>query len=119
MKIDLSEKLWIANRSNPDDLRQQGLSVDVHNDYKLNGERFTFWQMSFVERLDGRHKVRRALIGEGKTDAEALDKIRAQYAEIIDNLHHAPMCPANHYHGTRAPTGACSCGAVEYQKDKT
>jgi hypothetical protein len=29
----------------------------------------------------------------------------------FDALHHAPKCPANHFHKTRMPTGHCRCGA--------
>ena len=29
----------------------------------------------------------------------------------FDNLHHAPACPANHYHQSRLPTGQCTCVA--------
>ncbi|MBN9123054.1 MAG: hypothetical protein J0I06_28600, partial [Planctomycetes bacterium] len=50
-------------------------------------------------------------------NTEALDRIRAQWALYSDKLHHAPMCPANHYHGQRAPTYRCTCGAVEAQKE--
>ncbi len=32
-------------------------------------------------------------------------------AQRNDKLHHAPLCPANHYHGRRPPTGRCNCGA--------
>ncbi|MDD2775553.1 MAG: hypothetical protein PHU06_06330 [Gallionella sp.] len=31
---------------------------------------------------------------------------------VFDNFHHAPMCPANHFHQQRIPTGECSCGAA-------
>jgi hypothetical protein len=30
----------------------------------------------------------------------------------FDGAHHAPRCPANHYHQQRLPTGACNCGAA-------
>lgn len=30
---------------------------------------------------------------------------------VPDDLHHAPRCPANHFHGRRLPTGPCTCGA--------
>lgn len=56
----------------PDDLRAMGLTVAVHNDYRLNGERHTFWLFTTA---DGR-----ALKGEGKTDAEALDQVRSALA---------------------------------------
>lgn len=55
--------------SSPNDLRKLGWSVAVHNDYKLNGENYTFWLMT---------KNNIALKGEGKTDEEALNKIREQ-----------------------------------------
>lgn len=29
----------------------------------------------------------------------------------FDDYHHAPLCPANHWHKARMPTGPCSCGA--------
>lgn len=105
-----------AIRSCADDLRAKGLTVAVHNDYRQDGESRTFWLMTYEDDTDGRDKHRRAFKGEGKDDAEALDQIRGRFAEYTDKLHHAPMCPANHYHGTRAPTGPCSCGAVQMAK---
>lgn len=56
--------------STPDDLRAAGWSVAVHNDYKQNGQTYTFW---LVTHPDGRY-----LKGEGTTDAEALGQIRAR-----------------------------------------
>ncbi len=29
----------------------------------------------------------------------------------FDSAHHAPACPANHFHQMRLPTGRCTCGA--------
>lgn len=116
---NLQRVAWTASRSTPDDLREAGLMVAVHNDYTLNGERHTFWLMTYAvpspEFRSGRETI--AFRGEGKTDQEALDRIRAQWALYSDKLHHAPMCPANHYHGQRAPTYRCTCGAVEAQKE--
>ena len=51
----------------PDDLRKLGFAVAVHNDYRLGGEPHTFWLLV---------KNGRAFKGEGRTDAEALRKIR-------------------------------------------
>lgn len=31
--------------------------------------------------------------------------------QIIDNLKHAPCCPANNYHGMRLVFQRCNCGA--------
>lgn len=53
----------------PNDLRAVGWSVAVHNDYRLNGVAHTFWLMT-------RGEI--ALKGEGRTDAEALNQIRAR-----------------------------------------
>lgn len=53
----------------PLDLRRLGWSVAVHNDYRLNGEFHTFWLLT---------KGDRCVKGEGRTDMEALDSIRAQ-----------------------------------------
>lgn len=55
------------NASVPDDIRDAGWMVAVHNDYRLDGELFTFWLFT---------KGERAVKGEGKTDAEALNQIR-------------------------------------------
>jgi hypothetical protein len=53
--------------SSADDIRAAGWMVAVHNDYHLDGESFTFWLFT---------KGERAVKGEGKTDAEALNEVR-------------------------------------------
>lgn len=30
---------------------------------------------------------------------------------VVDSAHHAPLCPANHWHRTRLVLRGCSCGA--------
>jgi hypothetical protein len=107
MPDDLMQELWKARRSSPDDLRAAGLTVAVHNDYQINGTPYTFWLMTGKH---GEHTI--ALKGEGASDEEALDLIRAEWAKLTDHLHHAPFCPANHYHGKRAPTYGCTCGVA-------
>lgn len=60
-----------------DDLRREGLSVAVHNDYRQNGKQFTFWLMTA--------EIRGQLFafkGEGETDAAALAQIRKQWEEV-------------------------------------
>ena len=52
----------------PDDLRDSGWSVAVHNDYSQDGWDYTFWLLT---------KEGRCLKGEGITDAIALNQIRA------------------------------------------
>ena len=32
--------------------------------------------------------------------------------QVVDNLHHAPACNANHWHKTRLVFDYCNCGAV-------
>lgn len=59
-------------RHTPFDLRCRGWMVAVHNDYRLDGERFTFWLLT---------KGDRCVRGEGKTDLVALDRIRNQLRE--------------------------------------
>jgi len=61
---DRSEK---SPANSPDDIRAKGWMVGVHNDYRQGGELFTFWLFT---------KEDRAVKGEGKTDAEALNEIR-------------------------------------------
>jgi hypothetical protein len=51
--------------------------------------------------------------------ADALEEAGADSLPLLehlrfgwpDNRHHAPLCPANHYHYQRKPTGPCACGA--------
>ncbi|TJU85617.1 MAG: hypothetical protein E5Y10_24670 [Mesorhizobium sp.] len=52
-----------------DDIRRAGWLVAVHNDYRLNGEAHTFWLFT---------KEGAAVKGEGRTDADALNAVRAQ-----------------------------------------
>jgi hypothetical protein len=48
--------------------------------------------------------------------AKAMDAVEKAAVTLgiifFDDLHHAPMCPANHYHKQRMPTGPCNCGAA-------
>lgn len=57
-----------GDTASPDDLRAEGWTVAVHNDYRLNGVPHTFWLLTHP---DGRY-----VKGEGRTDAEALTAIR-------------------------------------------
>lgn len=47
--------------------------------------------------------------------AKAMDQVERLAVEhgviVFDKFHHAPMCPANHFHRKRMPTGPCTCGA--------
>lgn len=80
------DRAWAAIRGSADDLREKGFRVAVHNDYMLDGKRFTFWLLT-TQRGDG---PTMAFKGEAETDAEALDQVRAAWAEYSDKLHHAP-----------------------------
>jgi len=59
----------------PDDIRERGWTVAVHNDYRQNGISHTFW-------LFTRNGV--AIKGEGRTDAEALGRVRAVLATTTE-----------------------------------
>lgn len=61
------------NASSPDDIREGGWSVAVHNDYQQGGESCTFWLFT-----KGIFSVK----GEGWTDAEALNQVRTKIALI-------------------------------------
>ncbi len=39
-----------------------------------------------------------------------LDRLHKR--QIVDSLHHAPCCPANHYHKARLVFQPCTCGAA-------
>lgn len=58
-------------------LRGQGLTVAVHNDYKLGGVAYTFWLM--VDRTGMSYK------GEAVTDIDALLQIDSAYANTHCN----------------------------------
>lgn len=94
-----------------DNLRALGLRVSAHYDYLSENQPWTYW-LFVVGGDKWPSLVGRAIEGRGKSDGEALDEIRRKLALLTDPFHHAPMCPANHYHGERVPTGACTCGAV-------
>jgi hypothetical protein len=79
--ISKEEDTGICIRSLPDDLRADGWSVAVHNDYHQDGKCFTFWLFT---------KGNRAVKGEGFTDAEALDQVRK--GVVILSM----SCPACH-----------------------
>ena len=64
---DATDHWWGAM---PDDLRERGWSVAVHNDYRQHGECCTFWLLT--------HPNGRWVKGEGRTDAAALNQCREQ-----------------------------------------
>ena len=68
-----------------DDIRAKGWAVAVHNDYRLNGARRTFWLFT----KDGR-----AVKGEGATDAEALREVRRAIAAVAQPGPFASLDPA-------------------------
>lgn len=39
-------------------------------------------------------------------------------AQQVDDLHHAPACPANHYHKRRFVFSPCTCGASRTSQGK-
>jgi hypothetical protein len=57
-----------SNAAIANDIRDAGWSVAVHNDYLMNGERFTFWLFT--------HRNGKWVKGEGRNDAEALNAVR-------------------------------------------
>lgn len=59
----------VEDHSTPDDLRAEGWSVAVHNDYRVGNVRQTFWLLT--------HPSGRWVKGEGLTDEEALDQCRS------------------------------------------
>lgn len=82
------------DRALPDDIRADGWAVAVHNDYRLKGENHTFWLFT---------KGERAVKGEGKTDAEALDQVRKIIREareprftLDEFVQHLRLVPPNH-----------------------
>ncbi len=61
-----------------------------------------FWKPYFQMRLIDIH----ARIGTYWLKRYLLKK------QAVDNLHHAPCCPANHYHKARFVFQPCTCGAA-------
>ena len=90
------------NPASPDDIRNDGWAVAVHNDYRLKGESHTFWLFT---------KGERAVKGEGRTDSEALNQIRERlrheqaavsFLEFYGT--HKGTCPG------ADPKHGCACG---------
>jgi hypothetical protein len=59
----------MVEASSPNDMRADGWSVAVHNDYRLNGRPHTFWLLT---------RGFECVKGEAENDAAALDDIRRQ-----------------------------------------
>jgi hypothetical protein len=74
-------ELDAAQRSDPSDLRCDGWSVAVHNDYRQDGKDYTFWLLT---------KGNVAVKGEGRNDAEALDIVRKKVWVIEKGVTDAP-----------------------------
>lgn len=69
LEADLDQLKDLADSSSlPDDLRAQGWAVAAHNDYRQLGEPHTFWLLT---------RGCECVKGEGHTDADALNNIRA------------------------------------------
>ena len=62
----------LSNPASPVDIRRRGWAVAVHNDYRLGGSSMTFWLFT---------RGSECVKGEGATDEEALDAVRAQLKE--------------------------------------
>lgn len=67
--------------SSPDDIRDDGWFVAVHNDYTLRNEKHTFWL--FTKPI---HGVTIAVKGEGSSDQEALDLVRIEIRSLDSKL---------------------------------
>lgn len=67
----------ISPQNLANDIRAAGWAVAIHNDYRLNGRRHTFWLFTMQDSPpkltygDGWY-----VKGEGFTDAQALNEIR-------------------------------------------
>lgn len=80
------------NPASPDDIRANGWMVAVHNDYRLRGEFHTFWLFT---------KGDYAAKGEGKSDAEALEQVRAEITRIEAQGEDIPYDPFDAYARSR------------------
>jgi hypothetical protein len=63
-----------VRESLPDDIRAQGWSVAVHNDYRQEGKHRTFWLFT---------KGSRAVKGEAMCDRGALNEVRERIKKIV------------------------------------
>ncbi len=58
------------------EMREQGWSVAVHNDYRQDGQSMTFWLLTHPRAGNAR--------GEGRSDAEALEQAHARAEEALE-----------------------------------
>lgn len=70
---ELERERETARADAPYDIRASGWVVAVHNDYHLNGVLHTFWLFT---------KGDRAVKGEGQSDLDALNQVRAALDQI-------------------------------------
>lgn len=53
---------------------------------------------------------------DASAELDAFEIVAVQMGILtFDERHHAPKCPANHFHHTRMPDGPCTCGAARAQ----
>jgi hypothetical protein len=83
----------------PDDIRARGWMVGVHNDYRQGGVLHTFWLFT---------KGNVAIKGEGRTDAEALNRVRAQL-DVFDPV----LCTCARQGADGTASTPCECFTVE------
>jgi hypothetical protein len=82
----------MADPANPDDIRASGWSVGVHNDYRLNGLSYTFWLFTKPNFAGAGRDA--SVRGEGRTDADALEAVRANIGLPLRCPGGVPVCIA-------------------------
>lgn len=75
----------MQSRSIPDDIRAAGWTVAIHNDYRQDGFSHTFWLFTMKAEIPGNGDGW-YVMGEGRTDAEALDVVRDKLGIQDDKL---------------------------------
>lgn len=76
----MTEPVLLFGEPTPDDIRDAGWVVAVHNDYRLDGDNMTFWLFT----KDSGRGYGAFVRGEGLNDIDALDEVRQA---ILDSTH--------------------------------
>ncbi len=71
--LDRPQHVRLPQAASPEDLRAKGWMVVCHNDYRQNTLTHTFWSFS---------KGTTYVCGEGLSDADALEQVRAKVQEL-------------------------------------
>lgn len=102
------------------DAARIGIAADLEHDpsYERQRKIGRFLLGAAINRLRGRGYFEDTDRWTDETLGAALAHVAIEEGIILfDDLHHAPICPANNFHRARLPTAPCTCGATRTMRN--